>query len=155
MTTIEDLLRTLCEEWGGRLVELTEEAYRQEQHVQEAPFSAGDLGIRWAAKEVVFTRRLPLEPVEVIHEMGHIFAAKAVPDEIKEFDFLGWEYMLALQVGISQQDWVHDNQHYAVTDDGDELGYMSEGEVSALLDERIRAATVAGLIREGKPVAIR
>ena len=155
MTTTEERLRAICEGWGGRLIELPEEEYRQDQQIQEAPFSAGDLGIRWAAKEIVFTRRLPLEPVEIIHEMGHVFAATGRPDEIQEFDFLGWEYVLALEVGISRRDWVHENQHYAVTDDGDELGYMGYGEVTTLLDERIRVATAAGLIREGKPVAIR
>jgi len=152
-------LARLCTGWGGKLIELTEEEFDQRDDIAGAPFSAGDLGIIWEEKVILYSTFIyPISPSDIIHEMGHVFASKEPPDSSEEYDFFGWEREVARRVGISLKAWVYSNRHYGIADNEieyTELGLLPPRVLRKVLRERVDFAVKAGLIQNGRPVAIR
>jgi hypothetical protein len=157
MTPQLEKLADLCTAWGGKILEETKEEFNKRREedgwFSEAPFTLW-LGVNWSSKTIIYTG----EVVEsnVIHEMGHVFAANQPPRAADEFTFLGWEYVVAKQVGISLPDWLAANRDYVVSVDGDkDIGHLSKREIFQLIHDRVKASRKAGLVKGGKPLAIR
>ncbi len=53
---------------------------------------------------------------DIIHEMGHVFACKVNPERSEEYLFLGWEYVVALSIGMTEPEWAEQMKDYMVTD---------------------------------------
>lgn len=151
-------LSKYCSTWGGALIEIPQgpfEALKEEEAFSEAPFTNGDLGIYWKAKMVFYTSRTPIHPVEVIHEMGHVFACKKAPADADEFPFLGWEYRLALKVGIEHATWFNVNRDYVVEEGGRALSDFSKAQQEPLVEKLIAEAKKRGLLQRNLPVPLR
>lgn len=159
------LLRKRCKEWGGNLVELSDEEFKTLSRRagewawgsamwSNAPFSSHDLGVKWTNKEVVYCG--DVQWTEIVHEMGHVFASKNNPDRSSEFDFFGWEHALCLELGLPVQEWIDGNKDYVVGKTFEEFGSMTHLEKVKTMQERTCAATKLGLIDErGKCHSIR
>lgn len=76
--------------------------------------------------------------VQIIHEMGHVFALRVPPEDSDEDRFFGWGYIIARKLHCARR-W---------------LGlYRAEGRPS--VREEIEYAAAYGLLIRGQPVAIR
>ena len=150
-------VRRLCEQWGGKLVCVSEEefdSHKDNALFCEAPFTHADLGVLWMEKTILYTERVPACPYEVIHEMGHVFACDFPPDDAEEFNFFGWEYTTMQHLGLSHEGWVKANRHYMVSG-STALSNLTESQLSELIAERIRVAEFLQLVRSGVPLTIR
>lgn len=175
-------LRKLCQKWGGDLVELPEKDFEslldgyirhgssdrfvEVSDFHPCPFNAS-LGVRWGKKHVYYTRAArgfwkgsvwtdlsePVSWTDVIHEMGHVFASAKRPDQADEYNFFGWEYALARQVGDPEK-WRRANKDYSVGS-GDDLGSLSVKKQKALILEQYRKAVELGLVVRGRAVPIK
>lgn len=90
-----------------------------------APFCS-NIGIYWA-KKIIVHKKVGFTTAGLIHEMGHVFASKLHPNHrmAEEAEFLGWEVVLATQMGIRRQ-WMREMEAYNVNlksedDDDDEM----------------------------------
>jgi hypothetical protein len=157
-------LRRLCRKWGGDLREVTPEEFDQLKDRQglgkkkptfyEAPFSHRDLGILWKRKLVIYAGDVAW--VEVIHEMGHVFACRTNPDQSDEFPFLGWEIALVNHIKGNLRLWLAENKDYQTTNEGQSLGSMSPLEQGQLVAERLVVARQTGILGPGdRPLALR
>lgn len=124
---------------------------------QSCPFS-WKMGLDYGNKTLFFTGECDDESVgHLIHEAGHLLACSKTPEDSEEYDFLGWELALAMELDLLG-DWLHGQQDYTVTtnDNGSiEIGLLSDDELSELIEERVDYARSIGLIRGGSVVAIR
>lgn len=161
-------LRKLVEKWGGTLEKVSrDEIYAIEEQAgfAAAPFTGG-LGVFWKDKRILFTEQTHWSAI--IHEMGHVFVGKCEPEnEPNEFDFFGWEYLIAKRFDIEA--WRKENADYVVTEDGKSLGDLTnefnervmhgmnldEKEFQALITERLQRAEELGMIQNGEPVTLR
>lgn len=147
--------------WGGRIVEYSDAEYRRVKHQfgwSEAPFHPGNLGVNWPGK-VIGIAAGAIDWPAVIHEMGHVFASRLKPDRSAEWEFLGWEIVLARQYDLPFYrrcnhdygiEWSWNGNHYPT------IGDLSDSAWAAFCEEHIALAKGDGLInRHGKPVAIR
>lgn len=163
-----DQLRKLCHRWGGEFVELSQSAYDDVRHFKgeqkrvfgphrgpfyEAPFSSERLGVFWKARKLVYSGDVYW--TEVIHEMGHLFASSKNPDRSDEFNFFGWEYLLAKRVG-DPEEWIKTNRHYGVSHRGsEEFGSLNPKEQKQLLAEQVKCGKKLGIISPwGTPLSI-
>jgi len=171
----------LVNEWGGELRLVSEKQYESycdgsNPEYAEAPFSSASLGIDWEPKLIVYTARV--EWFEIIHEMGHVFATTdgAFDDEIdEEFDFFGWEFLVAKRVKGNLATWIKSQSDYCVTDpepDPEEVkqvsasyihtadfGCLTTKQQTEMIKERIRHAVKRGTVRRTPqgliPVSVR
>lgn len=174
MTTAAEILQALQQkalDFGGTLKVLTVEQFELlEDHddaVSSAPFNT-HLACNWDLKEVYIQdsavtclRTL----AEVIHEMGHVFACTEAPLKSEEVEFIGWEYSVALELGLDDQ-WLQSMASYGIggyiqkilgpskTPRG-EFGDLTLDEQMELLEEMCFRAERDGLLQRGIPVAIR
>ena len=150
-------LKNLCKKWGGSLVEVSQTDYDKlnassETH-SEAPFTSGRLGVNYSEKRVVYSGKLDVG--ELIHEMGHVFASKVEPAKCPEFDFFGWEYLVAKKVGALAE-WFRSSKDYCVDNQNTEFGGLSSHQQEAVLVERVAHAKNLGLVGpKGAPKSIR
>ena len=156
-------LRQRTRRWGGRIVYIPRkiEATRA---LDFAPFTAWDLASSHSEKAVYFSDFCCPEKVEdfavgLIHELGHVFAEPYGPNDSRsnEFEFLGWEIVLARQVGLSDLEFCRGNKDYGIDDDGTELREFlaKPRELAKFLAETVEKAKKAGLIKHGYPVSVR
>lgn len=126
--------------------------------VQPAPFS-WKLGLDYAKKTLYFDGACDAESVgNLIHEAGHLVACEKSPEDSEEYEFLGWEIALALELDLLD-DWAYGQQDYGVTtneyEGGIEIGLLSDEEFDELVEERIDYARSIGLVVVDRAVAIR
>ncbi len=151
-----DRLQELARSWGGNLVEvLHEDPVWECSSVDGAPFS-GKLGLDHAAKKIYVIEDAELGGI--IHEMGHVFACNTPPYKSDEYDFFGWEFMVAVKLDLVAE-WLQNTSDYAVGGDSimdiDDFGAMDIDSQSDLIEERVQHARELGLIVGEEPVAIR
>ena len=118
------------------------------------PFSSYKMAILWKTKTVVHDGEV--QWADLIHELGHIFAAKGPPDDCgKETDWLGWEVGMVKWLKAPMRPWINSNKEYETGEHG-LLGYMKTSERDVYLRELFSLAKQDGLIsRRGVPQAIR
>lgn len=163
-------LRNYARRWGGDLSEVTPAEFATLFRYQDAqkhtlyhraPFSSSDLGIDWDNKQILYSADVYWP--EVIHEMGHVFACKVIPNHADEAIFFGWEYTLAQRVGDIRA-WVRSNADYviqaydgkSVQEDLRDFGKLSSQERESTLKYHVGLSKEHGLIgSRGAPLAIR
>jgi hypothetical protein len=147
---------------GGVLKEISKEEFRAIESVNgfemvnrfaRAPFTSELLGVNFHTKEVIFAGQVGESPI--IHEMGHVFATDQEPRYGTEWDFFGWEFILARFIGLPVKTWLQGNANYAVTDEGSILSSLKDKEICRMLHERVRFARKAGTVKKFKPLAVR
>lgn len=145
-------LSRMVRRWGGEVVRLTQEQYYylgRQAGVSEAPFAV-ELAVNYEKKAIYC-----VAPAwyELVHEMGHVFASRKSPRQSNDFDFLGWEWMLARQLkGVRK--WIEGNADYGVNPEED-LGDLTPIQVRKLLQERLDDAIQQGIVVKGRAVSIR
>jgi hypothetical protein len=102
-------LKEIAQGWGGNIIKLTKNRFDDYWNITSAPFSCY-LGINYEARKIYYVGTP--HPCDIIHEMGHIFASKKPPEEAYEWDFFGWEYLLARKVGLSLNRFIESNLLY-------------------------------------------
>lgn len=158
-------LKVISKNWGGEIIQI-EYPYDLTVIKDPAPFSAPVLGVDWDNKKIYFLNYNEIGPVNLIHEMGHIFASLIEPTSSTEWDFFGWEYLLALQIGLSESDFFYYNSDYQVfyhdvgrlnrnEKDTIAISTLNNRERKILIDNAIIRATTCGVIVNNKPIAIR
>lgn len=151
-----DRLKYLAESWGGYLIEVTPSEFAElnaADQLSEAPFTSG-IGVDFDTKTVYYTPSTSIS--SLIHEMGHVFASHARPEDSEELDFFGWEFVLAKTLGV-EEEWLDDQVHYSVPSQG---GYSSFrrlplGDQTNLLESVILRGRLLGIIVGDTPVAVR
>ena len=150
-------LLELASSWGGAVVQCNRK-YFESRVVNGAPFS-NDLGVDYEHKLVfAVTGALYENPGGVILEMGHVFASLVAPQDADEYDFLGWEFMLARKVGLVDE-WLDSMDDYSIADSPNiafpEFGYMELDDQDEVLCARVEHARELGLIIGEEPVSVR
>lgn len=138
-------LKCLCRHWGGRLIEVSAWQFRdvsEKAHFDVAPFTCNQIGIKWKAKQVVYSN--PVNVPDVIHEMGHVFASISPPDLTAEWPFFGWEYLLAKKFNIVKE-WRLNNDQYTLPN-GQSFGSYSRGSQDRRIAESIEQGKRFGII---------
>lgn len=154
-------LRKLAKRWGGNILRVTAQQYVDyDDRFSFAPFSSNMLGVIWDEKLVCYSGRVSW--IEVVHEMGHVFASKLPPNTkgIDEGDFFGWEYRIVETIGASVGEWMVSNRDYGVGDfDGgryDEFGGLSTRRQWDFINMCIEKGIKAGnLDAEERPLSVR
>ena len=156
-------LQSLTEKWGGSFLRANWYDWRTcPVGIIEAPFASYPLGVNFNMKVIAFDpKRVKWQ--HIIHEMGHVFASDNHPEKTDEYQFLGWEYIIAKQVGGSMREWHEQNGEYEVHDDVIKITTcwhkLTKKDRSRIIKDRIDEAVNIGILRpEGRkliPVAIR
>lgn len=114
-------MRALARRWGGDIL-----VFKNDDAFIKAYNSLGKGGEHWSSfapfthrsLAVAHTRRLILavEPdwIEVVHEMGHVFATNQPPARSNELGFLGWEFALVRYLGGGLRAWRDNNRDYCL-----------------------------------------
>ncbi len=132
-----------------------------------SPFTSYNMGIFWARKRIIVAPEVKWP--DLIHELGHTFASKEHPDLSEEFDFLGWEYLLAKKIRASISAWGKNHSDYGLGKTEDlpisintkkyghwtDYGTLSHRDKQRLLQNRIDCAREKGLVRGNEPLTIR
>jgi hypothetical protein len=154
-------LARVCQQFGGRLSVVSQRAFdalfnQRADHayggeeLSEAPFNAGAHGLWWR-KKIVYAVRGRENVNNIIHEMGHVFAAPHHPDcsceECHEWNWLGWEIALARQIAAVPT-WSYHNASYAVGD-GSHWGNLSPKCRRVIVADRLAHAQKAGFLGAG------
>lgn len=114
---------------------------------KHSPFSSF-CGIDWKAKKLYLTDEA--DPGDLIHELAHLLATDKPLKKQEEFDFFGWEYILAKQLGVYDW-WLGTIQNYYVTPER-EFGELSQKEQRQVLRERKEYALKMGMINKDNKV---
>lgn len=88
----------------------------------------------------------------IIHELGHICVTGGVTIG-KEFDFFGWEFVLAQKCGFVEE-WLASNYGYQVDEYGMEFDKLTDDEQSEFLEERIYFAVKNGFVVNDEPIRV-
>ncbi len=154
--------------WGGKTIPVTVKNWNVMQAdgsetISFCPFDSW-CGIDYKQKALVYVSARVSDIGVMIHETGHIFACKNEPYNSHEFDFFGWEYVMAQKLGamaewekstaaygINYNDSLNGLQHY------DEYGDLlnKPGPKKRFLKERLKESRELGLIVRGQPASIR
>ena len=164
MTHLIQELRRRVEEWGGRLElvnDVDEIAGNYETSgVSPAPFEY-DLGVSHKRKIIYYEATLLQRRAAIgglVHEAAHVFACRDEPGFSEEYDFLGWEWLFAREVGLLEE-WMLSMNNYALaaseSDYSEDFEYLSDEARSDLFEERYQHAEKLGLIVDGRCVSIR
>lgn len=152
-------LMELVQSWGGdiRYAGWDEELPGR---TEGAPFSAW-LAIDYDNKLVYVRGPLDLEELGgLIHECAHVFACHEHPRAAAEYDFLGWEFIVARKVDLLPA-WLASMTHYVIVHDAETgmeatFDELSVDEQSDALEERVAFAIEQGLLTpDGEPLSIR
>ncbi len=144
-------LQALVQSWGGDLKQVESDDPLWD-HIAAAPFSSW-LGVDHKRKVIYYTKEA--QPGEVIHEAGHVFASSRTPNFSEEYDFFGWEFVVAVKVGLVDE-WLETTGNYTIGGtDFVEFEDMTIDEQSDLLEERVQHARSLGLIQGDEPMSIR
>jgi len=148
MTPLERLA-DLCTEWGGSLIQVSDEEYEagsttNDKGYYHCPFAEG-LGVQWNTKVIMYTGEV--NPSAVIHEMGHVFASHSTPRHADEYSFFGWEYALSQYVGIPFEEWAENNKDYVVGN-LTEFGCLKHQQQKHIIEERLQLARNTGLLKD-------
>ena len=158
MTSIERL-QALAREWGGDIKRVPPPptgrmALFVDGGHSHCPFD--DLAVHFERREVWHWEAAP-NVGSLIHEAGHVFASRIAPEHSEEYDFFGWEAVVARRAGVFDE-WLESSGNYQIQTldpGGQEFGRLDRTYQRRLLADRIRVAKRAGLIRFGRPVSIR
>jgi hypothetical protein len=98
--------------------------------------------------------------VGLLHEMGHLFVGRSDPDtDGDEYRFLGWEYAVAKDIGMTRNEWLYGNSSYQVSDPTPNytgsviaLGSLRGEEVDTVLAEIEDIAENRKYVKGGRPV---
>lgn len=145
-------LEALVESWGGSMRRLKREDGRL-----DCPFAPGSLGTSWEDKTIFYSTK---DVVGAIHEAGHVFAdatKASYEDEDSEYDFLGWEFAMIKELGLTLEDWLRESGDYIVAGPSNYIaaGQLPPEHFLIVVEERIKKATDLGLIVDGRPVSLR
>lgn len=149
-------LRELARSWGGGIVEvLREDPLWDSDKVDGAPFSH-KLGVDYEHKTIYVIDGAELGGL--IHEMGHVFACASSPYKSDEYEFFGWEFMVAVKLDLVLE-WLEQTKDYAAGGEGmaniEDFGDMTIDEQSDLIEERVQHARLIGIVVGEEPIAIR
>jgi hypothetical protein len=159
MTTLEHL-QAMARDWGGEIVHAPR-AFGETPDIFESsrgdriwycPFDKG-FAIEFDDRRIL-TRDAAPNLGSLIHEMGHTFACASVPSKSREFEFFGWEYVVARKAGCLEE-WLASNAEYRLETPPSDFGAMSPTAQSRVLAERVVFAGRNGLIKGGAPVCVR
>lgn len=168
-------LTNLAIEWGGNIVKISSEEFTKKEgsgyyretndSLTQAPFASYPLGFNWKHKIIYHTGKLPKRPeimaTNIIHEMGHVFAMKKRLDSQTEVDFFGWEYQLAMEIGLSPMEFLRGNREYIIEDLGRDVNhYLKLGNEGLLhlgmfIEKQLARAVKLGIIVNDEVVAVR
>lgn len=150
-------LRDLARSWGYVL--LCNVPYSSidldDDDLRLAPF-ARSMGM-YPEYSTVFASELETDIVYVlcglIHELGHLCVGACYmdPNEGQEYNFFGWEIVVAGAIGLSRDDFKRGNFAYAAEDD--EVGRMSARSREKLFKERVEFARTTGIVDGRVPLA--
>lgn len=155
-------LSRLCRRWSGELVLMSEPEFRA------LPFNAPwvDDGITRGPDDNHATDRPRRKviavdgmanPGAIVHEMGHCFLSEGNPSNDGEFDWLGWEIVLARRARCYRI-WSAQNAEYLINTN---LGERTWGTLTAdrrrcLITDRIDWAMSLGIVsQDGEPLCTR
>jgi hypothetical protein len=146
-------LRELTRSWGGGIVEVPfRDPLWNRESISAAPFCF-KLGVDYKEKTIFMVEGAELG--SIIHEMGHIFASRWCPAESAEYNFFGWEFMVAVKLGLVDE-WLDTTGDYTVGGNKTvEFCEMTIDEQSDLIEERVQHARKIGLVVGEEPIAIR
>lgn len=155
-----DRLRALCQQWGGDLIEVSDDEFLTlscRDDFYDAPFGSAEFGTLWRQKRIYYTSKTAWP--DLVHEMGHVFASRRNPNACNEYDFLGWEYAVARFIGALTSDWRAGMADYQLMDDetgrGDDIGSLSRRDFRRLMLDRLTVARRKGLLDGMTPKVIR
>lgn len=115
--------------------------------IQVAPFSASLATIRTpACRAILYT--IHAEPSGILHEMGHLLFDPYDVFDGYEFNWFGWEWLLAKKFGFEDQ-WRYENGGYCVHDRQErnkEFRKLSDNDQDFLLLERRQVAEKLGYL---------
>jgi hypothetical protein len=120
------------------------------------PFS-NNLGVNWEKKIVYVSMVAAGSDIHgIIHEMGHVFASRKPPANSKEYDFFGWEYVVAISIGALFE-WDKGSYNYYIDDSClYTWGKLSVDKKDALIRERLEYAAKNKIVSKSfKPLSIR
>lgn len=153
-------LRYLANSWGYVvLCNVPYETIRfEDPDTRIAPFSHS-MGVH-PAKSTVFASDHETNPIEVlcglIHELGHLCVGDNYmdPNIGEEYDFFGWEIVVADAIGMSRDDFIIGNRDYIV-EGMLEIGSMTVRRRKKVFLERIEFAKRIGIVSGSTPLVRR
>ncbi len=116
-----------------------------------SPFD-GAIGLDWDGKVVYSSAHAKTDSPEtwcgLIHELGHAVASTHPPDDSPEFDFFGWEYIVAKKCGLTRAEFIDGNGGYGTQLNGvsKRIEYLSLREFNAVISDRKKVALASGLL---------
>ncbi len=154
-------LKRKIESWGGELI-IQE---RNNFHLPCAPFNS-NLGLNFRGKKIYIYNLDKVSFGDVIHEMGHCFATKSLPNKSEEWNFFGWEYALVKNLRLSIKKWIENNSAYMVqykylpnilnSKNLFDFGDLNKNIRSSLLKERVAYAKKIKIVnKNNEAIAIR
>ncbi len=154
-------LQILCHKFGGE-IKFTDrfDRYYDKTSFYDSP-SAYGVGVLLNKKQVICDKKRDVSIATIIHEMGHMFATSSSPNNSKEFEFFGWEYLVAQEIGMSVEQWLEENSDYIVTE-GDSISVGNflnsdvghDQSIQDIIGEQIAEGIRLGIIKNGKPISI-
>jgi len=143
--------------------------YADGYRLLNSPFS--DLvGMNWETKIIFISDRMRNSTsciVGAIHEAGHVFTSHGRPtlkSDEDEIYFLGWEYLLAMEVGVSEDEWLSCNSDYGVNGiipdlEGEfsiqEMGDIPHERIKEFIDKIVSMSLAHGILSDMKPISVR
>lgn len=127
---------------------------------RSAPFS-GAIGLIWDDL-VLLVRRHEYDAGDretlgsSMHELGHLLASTVRPNDVgDEHSFVGWEWRVALRLGIQRQ-WAFSMRFYGTDVTDSDYGSLEKGERAEYLRRGMAWGRAAGNISpSGRPLMLR
>lgn len=154
-------LARLCRRWCGKIVFMPHEAFRS------LPYNAPDTDGLTRSPDMVHAIDWPNRKViavdhrhnvgAIIHEMGHLFLEEGRPSATEEFDWLGWEIVLARRARCYRV-WDKQNAEFVLNLEGRarSWGDLARSEKARLAADRIDHAQAIGIVsKDGEPLCTR
>ena len=123
MTSLEKLSE-ICRSWGGRILHINKGLFKNFfswrdagpgrvllDDYSDAPFTSY-VGVNHKRK-TIYIAKPDVNPGEIVHEMGHVFATNKAPEQTEEWVWFGWEFALARKTGCIKQ-WMRSCNLYQV-----------------------------------------
>lgn len=119
------------------------------------------IGLLYRQKRIVYWKDTRPSWDTLLHEIAHLFASRRNPLSCREYQFLGWEYALALRLGCAQRFMARYKSYWVdYTAPEDRILYHAIGDMPMRVKRkffraRLAHATRRGLVRLGVPVRVR